>query len=102
MIVRWLHLSDFHLQSDRVSGMGWEVKAFEQDVVVGSMMRFIEDEVVPGLDGEELDFILVTGDVAYSATKAQYEVAAGPGRLPRPGGRQLPVLGRAGGVGRGP
>ena len=58
-VIRIAHLSDFHFKHE----WGWDI-----------------DSVVEGLssalaDGAGIDLILVTGDIAYSAERSQYELA---------------------------
>ena len=59
----WLHISDLHL---RVGG------EWAQDVVLTEMCRHIEQQ---RNDGSTLDFILVTGDIAFSGQAEEYSIA---------------------------
>ncbi|MDE0301135.1 MAG: metallophosphoesterase [Candidatus Poribacteria bacterium] len=59
----WLHISDIHLRSD---------KKWQQDVVLKAMCRTIEEQ---RKSGTVADFILVTGDIAFSGKSKEYELA---------------------------
>lgn len=64
--LRWLHLSDLHLRGD---------DAYEQDVVLGALVRSFED-------GEPLadlrpDVVFCTGDIARSGKAEEYALAFG-------------------------
>ena len=61
--VSWLHISDLHLRE----GSEWA-----QDVVLAEMRRNIE---LQRNDGATFDFILVTGDIAFSGKEAEYALA---------------------------
>ena len=60
----WLHISDIHLRSD---------KKWQQDVVLKAMCRNIGEQREAGTAA---DFILVTGDIAFSGKSKEYELAA--------------------------
>ena len=62
--ISWLHISDIHLRSD---------KKWQQDVVLKAMCRNIEKRREAGM---VVDFILVTGDIAFSGKSKEYELAA--------------------------
>ena len=59
----WLHISDLHLRI----GSEWA-----QDVVLNEMCRHIEQQ---RNDGSTFDFILVTGDIAFSGQAEEYSIA---------------------------
>ena len=59
----WLHISDLHLRV----GSEWA-----QDVVLTEMCRHIEQQ---RNDGPAVDFILVTGDIAFSGQAGEYSIA---------------------------
>ena len=63
--INWLHLSDFHLRESRI---------WSQDVVLAAMLEDIKRCVVEGM---AFDFVLVTGDLAFSGQKAQYVLFEG-------------------------
>jgi predicted phosphodiesterase len=63
--IRWLHISDIHLRS---------TTAWSQNVVAKALC---EDIAHRHQSGEALDFILVTGDLAFSGAADQYDLAAG-------------------------
>ena len=67
MIVRFLHLSDFHLK-----GEGDPVNEFKQDMVTRSLAEKVESLAA---QGETFDFVVVTGDLAYGGKEADYAVA---------------------------
>ena len=61
--IRWLHISDFHLRP---------VDEWSQDVVLESMCRHIEQQY---RSGTSFDFVLVTGDIAFSGQTEEYVLA---------------------------
>ena len=63
--ISWLHISDIHMRP----GDAWS-----QDVVLASMCKQIEHHSREGLF---LDFILITGDLAFSGKDDEYELVAG-------------------------
>ena len=66
MIVRFLHLSDFHLK-----GAGNPVEEFNQDHVTRSLAEKVESLVA---EGEAFDFVVVTGDLAFGGKEQDYAV----------------------------
>jgi len=65
MKIRYLHLSDLHLTSIENKGA---VDAFNQNVVTHSLVKTIK-----AFDFQ-IDFIIITGDIAFSGQPADYEV----------------------------
>ena len=62
----WLHLSDFHFRADG--------DTFSQDVSINE----ITGDISSRLSSEHpLQFVAVTGDIAFSGKPSEYEVAAG-------------------------
>ncbi len=61
--IRWLHISDIHLSV----GTQWS-----QDVVLEAMRRHIKKQA----EGTAVDFILLTGDMAYSGKSEEYALVA--------------------------
>lgn len=59
-IIRWLHLSDFHLKN---SGK------WSQDVVLRSLLKDISERYA---GPDSLDFIFITGDLAWSGQAEEY------------------------------
>ena len=59
----WLHISDFHLRVDN---------EWSQDIVLNSMCRHIEQQYQAGT---VFDFVLVTGDIAFSGKAEEYLLA---------------------------
>ena len=59
----WLHISDFHFR---------EEERWAQNTVLRSMLDDIQRRCDGGL---EVDFVLVTGDLAYSGDVSQYALA---------------------------
>ena len=59
----WLHVSDFHLCIDR---------QWSQDVVLKAMCRSIAEQRAAG---NKLDFVLVTGDIAFAGQTEEYKLA---------------------------
>ena len=77
MIVRFLHLSDFHLKGagKPVEGKPVDrnpVDEFNQDHVTRSLAEKVES-LVEG--GESFDFVVVTGDLAFGGKREDYGVA---------------------------
>ena len=60
----WLHISDFHITEDN---------SWSQDVVLSAMCNKIEQQHSQGV---KTDFILATGDLAYSGKAEQYTLVA--------------------------
>ena len=60
--LRWLHLSDFHLKSN---------EKWSQDVVLKSLLTDISNRFT---DGKPLDFLFLTGDLAFSGQHEEYLV----------------------------
>ena len=60
-VVEWLHISDLHMTSDG---------SLSQNAVLSAMLEDIKRRCDEGLS---VDFVLVTGDLAYSGDKAEYE-----------------------------
>jgi predicted MPP superfamily phosphohydrolase/tetratricopeptide (TPR) repeat protein len=67
--LRYLHLSDLHFSSGDMKGDKWVAKALDQDIVTKTMLDYIKN-----LE-KKLDFIIVTGDIAQSGKREEYEVA---------------------------
>jgi 3',5'-cyclic AMP phosphodiesterase CpdA len=63
--ISWLHISDFHMRAS---------DSWSQDVVLKAMC---EDIVRQRKEGTSADFILATGDLAFSGKVEEYELAAG-------------------------
>lgn len=63
--IHWLHISDIHLRE----GNEWS-----QDVVLNSMCVCISELREAG---KEPDFVLVTGDIAFSGKEEEYALAVG-------------------------
>lgn len=61
----WLHISDIHLRAS---------DAWSQDVVLKTMCDHISHQRT---QGTAADFILTTGDIAFSGKTAEYALAAG-------------------------
>lgn len=57
-IIRWLHLSDFHIGKD----------GYEQDKIFKNILQHIEDESKE----KELDLIFITGDIANKSIENEY------------------------------
>jgi predicted MPP superfamily phosphohydrolase len=60
--VRWLHISDLHFR-----------ESYEQDKVLRQLLNDIDQQVSE--EGWKPDFIVVTGDIAFSADEEQYQLA---------------------------
>ena len=61
--IRWLHVSDFHFKVDT---------EWSQNVVLNSLLDEIRSRRENGVG---TDFIVVTGDIAYSGKSEEYELA---------------------------
>ena len=61
-VVKWLHISDLHLKRDG---------SLSQNAVLSAMRDDIERRCDEGLS---VDFVLVTGDLAYSGKKTEYQL----------------------------
>jgi predicted MPP superfamily phosphohydrolase len=64
--VCWLHLSDFHFG-------GSASNRYDEDVVVESLVKDIGERIEK--DGLAPDFIVITGDLAFSGKSSEYELA---------------------------
>lgn len=62
--ITWLHISDFHFR---------EEETWAQNTVLRAMLNDINSRCDRGL---QVDFVLVTGDLAYSGAESQYALAA--------------------------
>ena len=62
--VTWLHISDFHLR---------ESEAWPQKAVLSAMLKDIERRCAAGL---VVDFVLATGDLAFSGQESEYGLVA--------------------------
>lgn len=70
--LRYLHLSDFHFTPGEMAGTDWAANRLKQDVVNHSLLEFLEDH----LQHRPLDFLILTGDIAFSGKREEYQVAA--------------------------
>ena len=62
--ITWLHLSDLHFK---------ESDAYNMDVVLGAFLQDVPRLVAE--DGLHPDFLMVTGDIAFSGQAEEYELA---------------------------
>jgi len=60
----WLHLADLHFREGTI---------YNSNIVLGQLLKDIESESDGG--GLSLDFIAITGDIAYSGSSVEYELA---------------------------
>jgi 3',5'-cyclic AMP phosphodiesterase CpdA len=74
-LVRWLHISDIHMRPR---------DAWQQDIVLNALVEDVKRQRLEG----EFDFILASGDLAFSGKTKEYGMAAG----------FMPGLGAAAGV----
>jgi len=72
MKLRFLHLSDLHFRYRQMIGDNWPTEEFNRDMVARSMLEYIEKHIV---SEEKIDFITITGDLAYAGKREDYEVA---------------------------
>ncbi len=61
----WLHLSDWHQKS----------KEFDRQVVIAALIQDIKGRMAISPDLERIDFIIFSGDVAFSGKPEEYEAA---------------------------
>ncbi len=71
-VLRYLHLSDFHFSAGDMTGTDWTAERLKQDTVNSSLLAFLAQE----LEGKPLDFIIISGDIAYGGKREEYAVAA--------------------------
>ncbi len=69
--VAWAHVSDFHFKAKTDYGRDEVMQALLRDLAMVSGQR----EAKHGVEPVALDFVVVTGDVAYSGQPEQYQVA---------------------------
>lgn len=65
--LQWLHISDLHFRED-----GAEGDQFSQHVAFQAILRHLKEEANTR---PKPNFVLITGDIAYSGKAQQYEVA---------------------------
>ena len=63
--ISWLHISDFHFKAGEDN--------FSQEVSCNALLRDIPSRLS---DGFPLQFIVVTGDIAFSGKSGEYELAS--------------------------
>ena len=63
--ITWLHLSDWHQKG----------KDFDRDVVRNALIEDIEDRAKIHADLAKLDFVIFSGDAAFSGQAEEYQVA---------------------------
>ena len=68
----WLHLSDAHLRSD-TGRQSKEAAKFAQDKVIDSFLESLPELLAA--QNIEPDFVLFTGDIAYSGSNPEYKTA---------------------------
>src|SRR5260370_40407479 len=61
----WLHLSDWHQKG----------KDFDRDVVRNALIEDIDDRAKIHADLAKLDFVIFSGDAAFSGQAEEYQVA---------------------------
>ncbi len=71
MILRYLHLSDLHFTA-KVPGQDWSASSFDQEVVSKSLIEAVRKQAT---DSKSLDFLIITGDIAFSGKQEEYEEA---------------------------
>ena len=67
--VTWLHLSDLHMRADAGA------KRFEQNVVLKALKRDLPSLLSQYTPRIEPDYVLFTGDIAFSGQEKEYESA---------------------------
>ena len=63
--VNWLHLSDWHQKG----------KDFDRKIVLRALLKDIRERVKISPDLEKIDFVVFSGDVAFSGKKDEYQAA---------------------------
>lgn len=61
----WLHLSDWHQRENE----------FDRQVVLGALLKDIQERAEISPDLEKIDFVIFSGDVAYSGKSEEYRTA---------------------------
>ena len=69
--ITWLHLSDFHFRTDK--NPKGKVEDYNRSVVFDSLLRDLKS--YPKDNNLSIDFIIITGDIAYSGRKDEYKQA---------------------------
>ena len=64
LVISWLHISDFHFRTD--------VDKFSQEQACQALLESVKQAVGKG---QRLTFAVVTGDVAFSGQRSEYEEA---------------------------
>lgn len=62
--VTWLHLSDLHFRESR---------AYDENIVLKAFLRDVAERIQ--VDNLQLDFIVITGDLAFSGKPVEYTLA---------------------------
>lgn len=63
-IITWLHLSDLHFRESR---------AYDENIVLKALLRDVDERVQS--DGLQPDFVVITGDTAFSGQWSEYKLA---------------------------
>ena len=61
-VLNYLHLSDLHFRT------GDKARENDQDAVTDSLLKAIQEHI----SSEPLDFIVITGDIAFSGQREEY------------------------------
>ncbi|MBI5116992.1 SUMF1/EgtB/PvdO family nonheme iron enzyme [Candidatus Poribacteria bacterium] len=70
--ITWLHLSDFHFRTE-VNPNTSKVEDFNSEIVLSSLLDDIK--TYPAENGFKIDFIIITGDIAFSGQQHEYRKA---------------------------
>ncbi len=70
--LRFLHLSDLHFTRGDMVGADWAAAHLQQDAVNRSLLEALEEQ----LRDKPLDFVIITGDIAFSGKREEYTVAS--------------------------
>ncbi len=64
--ITWLHLSDFHFRAG-------EQHVWNENIVLDALLEDVRDRMA--VDGLRPDFVVVSGDLAFSGQPAEYDLA---------------------------
>jgi len=70
--ITWLHLSDFHFRTEKSPNTS-KVEPYNQKLVLDSLLADIEE--YPARNDLKVDFVIITGDIAYFGQDHEYAEA---------------------------
>lgn len=69
----WLHLSDLHLTCIESKDNDWTIKSINQDMVIKSLLKAINQFLIK--KRQKPDLIFITGDLVHGGKEEEYKVA---------------------------